>query len=263
MPTIRRPDATVAYDVVGSGPPVILGHSLFCTRSMWREVVLRLQDEYQFVNVELRGHGESTAEAAFTLSDLVDDWLAIMDREAIDKAVLCGLSTGGMTAMRLAVREPDRVAGLALFDTNADPERPLDRIRYAILGWAYTRFGLLPRKTLLRSMFSPQTLVQRRELVAAFLDGIQDLDRAQLAHAMNAVFGRGRVDVGRLTHPTLVAVGESDMATPPVCARRIAQLIDGATLEVIRSAGHLTAEEQPEAVASVLRPFLERCLSAM
>ena len=63
MPVIERPGARVAYDVVGSGPPIVLGHSLFCTRSMWRGVVPRLADRFRLINVELRGHGESTAES--------------------------------------------------------------------------------------------------------------------------------------------------------------------------------------------------------
>jgi len=261
MPTIERPNATVAYDVVGSGAPVILGHSLFCTRSMWRGIVSRLQDDYLLINVELRGHGESTAEGPFTLADLVDDWLAIMDQEGIDKAVLCGLSTGGMTAMRLAVREPDRVAGLALLDTNAAPESPLNRIKYGVMGWGYTRFGLLPKRTLLRSMYSPATLAGQPDLVTEFLDQVRGFDRRRLGHTMGAVFGRGTVDISGLEHPTLVVVGEHDTATPPVCAHRIAEAIDGASLEVVPAAGHLTAEEQPGAVAELLRPLLDRCFS--
>ena len=153
MPSIERQNATVAYDVVGSGPPIVLGHSLFCTRSMWRGVVPRLQDSYRVINVELRGHGDSTAEGPFTLADLVDDWLAILDQEGIEQAVLCGLSTGGMTAMRVAGRAPDRVAGLALLDTNAAPETQFNRLQYGMLGWGYSNLGLLPKKTLLRKMY--------------------------------------------------------------------------------------------------------------
>jgi 3-oxoadipate enol-lactonase len=263
MRSIKRSGATVAYDVVGSGPPVILGHSLFCTRSMWRGVVARLQDDYLVVNVELRGHGESSAEGPFTLTDLVDDWLAIMDQEGIERAALCGLSTGGMTAMRLAVHRPERVAGMALLDTNAESETPLNRIKYGLLGWGYKRFGILPKKTLLQSMYSPVTLAERKDLVDEFLEQARGFDRTSLGYAMAAVFGRGTIDVSGLEHPTLVVVGEYDTATPPACAHRIAQAIDGASVEVIPQAGHLTAEEQPEAVAALLRPFLEKCLTAM
>lgn len=262
MPTIRRPNATVAYDVVGSGLPVILGHSLFCTRGMWRGVVSQLQANYLLINVELRGHGESTAEGPFALADLVDDWLAIMDQEGVDKAVLCGLSTGGMTAMRFALREPGRVAGLALLDTNADPETPLNRIKYGLLGWGYQHFGLLPKKTLLQSMYSPSTLAGQTDLVAEFLEQVRGFDRRELGYAMSAVFGRGKVDISSVEHPSLVIVGEHDIATPPACARRIARSIEGADLQVISGAGHLCAEEKPRPVAELLGSFFARCFSS-
>jgi pimeloyl-ACP methyl ester carboxylesterase len=221
-----------------------------------------LQDSYRVINVELRGHGDSTAEGPFTLADLVDDWLAILDQEGIEQAVLCGLSTGGMTAMRVAGRAPDRVAGLALLDTNAAPETPFNRFQYGMLGWGYSNLGLLPKKTLLRKMYSPATLAARPDLGEAFLEQVEGFDRRRLGHAMKAVFGRSGFDVSPLSVPALVIVGEHDLATPPICARRMAEAIDGASLEIVPGAGHLTAEERPEIVSDLLEPFFERCFSA-
>lgn len=261
MKKIERPNATVAYDVLGLGPPLVLGHSLFCSRSMWRDVLPFLQDEHMIINVELRGHGKSTARGPFTLDDLVDDWLAILDQERVDKALLCGLSTGGMTAMKLALREPERVAGLALLDTNHARETIVNRLKYKALGWGYTHFGRLPKKILLEAMYSPETLTGRREMTEAFVEQALSFDKRQLGYAMRAVFGRDRIDAASITHPALVLVGEHDAATPPACARRLADAIDDATLEVVPSAGHLSAEEQPEAVADLLRAFFARCFT--
>lgn len=261
MPTIERPGAIVAYDVVGSGPPVILGHSLFCTRSMWLDVIQRLAGDFSLINIELRGHGESTAEAPFTLDDLVGDWLAIMDELGVDTAFLCGLSTGGMTAMRVAARAPERVTALALLDTNAAPETALNRLQYTVLGWAYSNLGLLPRKTLLTKMYSKATLTSRPELGEAFLEQVRRLDRRRLGYAMKAVFGRGSFDPRAIACPTTVVVGEHDLATPPACARKIVESIEGASLEIVEAAGHLTAQEQPEVVAMLLRRFFAKCSS--
>ncbi len=152
MPTIERLGATVAYTVSGKGPPVILGHSLFCTRSMWENVLPALEDEYTFVNVELRGHGESTADAEFTIWDLADDWAAILDKEGFASAIAGGLSTGGMTAMRLVLRAPERVNGLALLDTSSGREHGVDRVKNSILAWGYEKLGILPEGQLLQGM---------------------------------------------------------------------------------------------------------------
>jgi pimeloyl-ACP methyl ester carboxylesterase len=260
MPSIRRPHATVAYDVVGDGPPVILGHSLFCTRSMWRGVVDALAHEYRFINVELRGHGESTAEAPFSLNDLVDDWISILDQESVDRAILCGLSAGGMTAMRLALRAPERVYGMALLDTSADREPLVNRVKNGALAWGYGHFGLLPSGALLAAMFAPQTVRNRNDLTSSLLDEVHSFDRSQISHAIRAAFGRDAVDLSGVTVPTLVMVGEHDAATPPSRARRIAATVKGAVLAVIPGAGHLTTLEQPAAVVEHLRPFFARCV---
>ena len=259
MPFIKRANATVAYDIVGTGPTVLLGHSLFCTRSMWDGVIAELKDEYRFINIELRGHGESTAESDFVIDDLVDDWLAILEEESVDRAILCGLSTGGMTAMRLALQSPDHVLGLALLDTNADRQPYGERLQYAVLSWAYRHLGVLPRKALLQGMYSRDTIVNRPQITQAFLRQLRDSDRRQLGRAMEAVFGRTAVDLGPLRCPTLVIVGEHDHSTPPPCARAIAEAVHGARLETIAGAGHLTTVERPQSVANLLRPFFAHC----
>ena len=76
-----------------------------------------------------------------------------MDREGVDRAFLVGLSMGGMTAMRLALRTPARVAGMVLIDSNADVEEGGKRAQYAVMGAIYRRFGL----------FGPLARVARRD----------------------------------------------------------------------------------------------------
>src|SRR5689334_9659767 len=103
MPILERGGARILYEVSGDGPPLLLGHSLLGDSLMWELVAPELARTLRVINVNARAHGGSTAPSPFTLEDLADDWLAILDREKIDKAVLCGLSMGGMTAMRLAL----------------------------------------------------------------------------------------------------------------------------------------------------------------
>ncbi len=257
---ITRGGTELVYDIGGSGPTVVLGHSLFCDRSMWSGVVPRLREKFTVINVGLRGHGESSAEDAFTVWDLADDWLAILEAESIEKAALCGLSTGGMTAMRFAVRNPDRTCGLALIDTDADAEESLwKRFQYTALGALYRRTGIIPVRTLAKAMFAPKTVAAKSPLVADLIELMRGHDRQQLGRAMKAVFGRDSVDVSSVTVPTLVVVGEHDAATPPHRSRKLADAITGATLEVIPGAGHLTALEMPDALASLVLPFLSDC----
>ena len=257
---IERPGSDVVYTVVGEGPPVVLGHSLFCNRDMWKGVVNRLSSKFTFINVALRGHGESSATAPFTIWDLADDWVAILDQESIEAAALCGLSTGGMTAMRMALKMSERVCGLALVDTDADAEASLwKRIQYGALGSIYRRTGFIPVGTVTKAMFAPETRRDRPELIDELVELIKTFDRHQIRHATKAIFGRDSVDVSSIGLPTLVVVGEHDHSLPPARSRKLAASIEGARLEVIKAAGHLTAIEQPDVLADLLEAFLPEC----
>ncbi len=259
MPTIDRPGSRVAYSVSGAGPALILGHSLFCTRSMWRGVLPALEAQHTVVNVELRGHGESTAEAEFTPWDLADDWFAILDREGIESAAAIGLSTGGFTALRLALRSPERVRALALLDTSARAESAWRRLKNSLLAQMWLRLDLLPKQALLAAMFGRDSLRRRPAFVQAFLDDVATFDKPQVLRAMRAVFSRDAIDPSKIALPTLVLVGEEDSATPPEEARYLAERIPGARLEIVAGAGHLTAVERPGEVGALLRDFLDSC----
>ena len=260
MPVIDRPGARVAYTVSGSGPPLILGHSLFCTRAMWDGVLERLEG-YTVINVELRGHGESTATAPFDLWDLVDDWTAILDAEGHNVAVCGGLSTGGFTGMRMALKFPQRVRGLVLFDTASEGEPRMQQFQYGFLGWLYQTTGVLPVKKLAKSMFGSYTRQHVPQRVSELITEVRQFDRRQLGHAMSAVFGRQSVDLSQIRLPTLIAVGEEDQATPPHQGRQMAGQIAGSELHLIPKAGHLSAVEQPNTVAQLMIDFLPKCWS--
>ena len=105
----------IFFEDVGSGTPLVLGHSFLCSGAMWRGQVQALADRCRIVNIDLRGHGRSgPAHQPFSLYDAVGDVIAVLDLLGIGRAVWCGLSIGGMVAMRAALTHPDRVAALIL-----------------------------------------------------------------------------------------------------------------------------------------------------
>ncbi len=256
MPFLDRPGARVAYTVSGTGPPLILGHSLFCTRGMWDGVLETIEEHCTVINVELRGHGESTAPVPFSLDDLVDDWLAILDTEGHESAICGGLSTGGFTAMRLALRTPKRVRGLILLDTSASSEPPMQRLQYRALAWLYQKTGFLPVNKLSSAMFGSETRDHHPERITELISLLRTFDRVHLGNAMNAVFGRSGVDLSSVNVPTLIAVGAEDHATPPHHAQEMARQIAGSELHTIPGAGHLSAVERPHDIARLMSSFL-------
>jgi len=260
MAFIEREGARIAYDVLGSeGPCVLLGHSLLCARFMWDDVLPALSSRFRVINVEVRGHGESTAPSAFQLEDLAEDWRAILDAEGVTRASLVGLSMGGMTAMRFALRYPERVNSMALLDTSADAETRLNRLKYKGLVAIYRRLGFTDSlaKQITPIMFGERTRRSRPELLEKLVTEMRRHDRTQLIRAISAVNGRADLDgLESIRVPTRVLVGEDDAATPPHRSEAIARRVPRATLARISGAGHLSAMERPSEVLEALLPFL-------
>lgn len=247
----------------GSGPTVVLWHSLLCDGSMWRHQVPALAARRRVLVVDGPGHGASAPPARdYTLEDCATVLLEVLDALGVERAALAGLSWGGMTAMRVALRAPGRVSALALLDTSADAEARLARIRYRAMAAIYRRFGLrgFLERAVLDVMLAPSTRRERPEIGRELARLLRSWDRAGVGRAIRAVVIERpsiRHALGALASiPVLVIVGDEDRATPPWRSERIARAIPGARLERVSGAGHLSALEQPETVTRLLDAFL-------
>lgn len=98
------------------GPTLVFLHGTGCDSADWAPTFEQLPPEQARVAMDFRGHGASPApERKFTLEDLADDVLALVDHLALERPVLVGHSLGGMVAMA-ATRREDRIAGLVLLE---------------------------------------------------------------------------------------------------------------------------------------------------
>lgn len=123
--TVERGGVRLAVAESGTGPPVVLLHGLTATR---RYVVMGShaleRGRYHVVAYDARGHGSSSPALeprGYTYQDLGLDLVAVLDRFAIERAVLAGASMGAHTALWLALQEPERVAGLVVITPGYDP----------------------------------------------------------------------------------------------------------------------------------------------
>ncbi|GAC1633411.1 MAG: hypothetical protein NVS4B11_34680 [Ktedonobacteraceae bacterium] len=104
----------------GEGYPVILIHGLASSMSLWAGLDQSQLAGVQIVSYDLRGHGASErATGAHTLAKHVADLKGLLAALSIERAVVAGLSLGGMIAMELAASNPEMVSALALLDTTA------------------------------------------------------------------------------------------------------------------------------------------------
>ena len=248
----------VAYteDGPADAPVVVLSNSLGATRGMWDPQVPALAERYRVVAYDTRGHGDSPSPAGpWSLDDLVDDVVALLDRLGVQRAHVAGLSLGGMTALRLAAREPARVDRLVALATSAkpDPQGFLDRAAAARSG------GTAPlAPTVVSRWLTPGYAAEHPDLVArleAMIAGADDEGYALCCEVVATV--DLREDLGRITAPTLVVSGAEDPALPPPHQQAIAEGIAGASLVSVSPGAHLPNLEQPLEVTGALLAHLD------
>ncbi|RYF34236.1 MAG: alpha/beta hydrolase [Comamonadaceae bacterium] len=181
-------------------------------------------------------------------------------REVAGPLILCGASMGGMVAMEAARQAPERIAGLALLGTNAQPEQPetfeLRRAAIELFERGDLRDVIEPN---IAFAFHPAQAADKA-LVQRYLDIVLSAGAVQLIRQNRAVMQRpdARAHLPLLRCPTLVMCGDSDRLTPPASSREIASLAPHAELVWVPQCGHMLTMEKPDFVNAALTAWLAR-----
>ena len=226
-------------------PALLFANSLGSDLHIWDDVADLLGGHFRIVCYDKRGHGLSEAPAPpYTINDLSQDVFGLLDALKIERAVVCGISVGGLIAQALALSHPERVRGLVLSDTGArigSVESWEERI-------ATVRAGGL--ESLLSPTMERWFSRQFRECHDADVRGYSNmLLRTTVDGYIGTCCALRDADfhatVSQIKSPTLVLCGAEDIATPPELGRELASLIAGAEFSLIESAGHLPCIEKP------------------
>ena len=261
MPSVEHQGARIHYEEQGSGPPLLLAHSFLFSGEMWGNQLTALAKRYRVINVDLRGHGQSGPYAEhFTLYDVLNDHLAVLDHLGIERAAFLGLSIGGMMALRAALNVPDRVAALALLDTSAEKERATVALKYHGMSNFARAFGARPlASSIANIMFSANARRQKPEMVDHWKQYWAGVDVPSIRAGLRALLERDSVleRTAEIQIPTLIMVGERDAGLPPELSRRLHHGIAGSRFVVVPEAGHIPPLEQPDMVTTELLDFLD------
>ena len=175
--------------------------------------------------------------------------------------LLCGASMGGMIAMEAVRQAPQRVRGLALLGTNAQPESQDTRAlrEAAIVLFEQDRVAEVIAPNVAFA-FHPDNAAA---LAPAYLEFVLKAGATQLVRQNRAVMARpdARPPLREVRCPTLVMCGDADRLTPPECSREIACLVPAATLVMVPRCGHMLTMEQPDRVNGALLAWLETASS--
>ncbi|MBC7469566.1 MAG: alpha/beta fold hydrolase [Ramlibacter sp.] len=170
--------------------------------------------------------------------------------------VLCGASMGGMIAMEAARQAPQRIRGLALLGTTAQPESDvMRRLREAAIEmFAQDRVAEVIGPNVAFA-FHPDNAPA---LAPAYLEFVLRAGAGQLIRQNRAVTGRpdARAHLPAVRCPTLVLCGDADRLAPPECSREIADLVPDAQLVMVQDCGHMLTMERPEVVNATLTAWL-------
>jgi 3-oxoadipate enol-lactonase len=266
MPTLHVNGATLWYEEHGAGPEtVVFAHGLLWSGRMFDAQVAELADRFRCVTFDFRGQGKSEVTAGgYDMDTLSDDAAALIEALGCAPCHFVGLSMGGFIGMRLAARRPELVRSLVLIETSADPEPAANVPRYRLLGGIVRVLGTLGMRLVM-----PR--VMRIMFGRTFLEGpAREADRRVwrergmanrprgIVRALDGVIERKPIynELGKIALPTLVMVGDEDVATVPAKAERIHAAIAGSRLVVIPGAGHTSSVEQPDVVNAALEGFL-------
>ncbi len=250
-------------DTGGSGPAVVFSHGLLVDARVWDHQVAALRSRFRCIAYDHRGQGRSAVprERSITIDTCTADAAALVEALGAAPCHFVGLSMGGFVGMRLAARRPELIRSLALVESSSDPEPPENVPRYRLMNVVARFVGpriLAGRVTAIlfgRSFLTdPARARERAEWTARIA-----ANRRAIWRAVNGVIERDAIhgELGRIRVPTLVVVGEEDVATVPAKAERMAAAIAGARLVRIPRAGHSSPVEEPAAVTAALEGFLE------
>lgn len=250
MPQLSANDIRIRYDDFGSGPPVFLTHGFSATGSMWEPQRAALAD-YRLITWDMRGHGHTEAPedpAQYSSELTVTDMKAIMDSLGVDRAVVGGLSLGGVMSMHFYATYPEMVRALVIADSG--PGFRSEGPRKEWNDFCEQRATELEEKGL-DALVNPSAEVQRAKTEHQSAPGI-----AHAARGMMAQSGTRLMDLlPEIEVPTLVIVGDRDEPFLGA-ANYMTKKIPGARLEIIEDAGHASNIDQPEAFNAVLLDFL-------
>jgi len=251
-------------EVSGSGPEVILWHSLFLNNRQWDRVLPTFAEQRRVIAIEGPGHGQSKlAVPSFTLEDCAAATLQIMDALTISQASWVGNAWGGHVGMVTAARHPDRITSLTTIGSPLSALDKNERKHLQVAVWMYKTFG--PRafltNKLLGTLLAREVRANDREAVEIARRAFVEADRKPMGIALDCMM-LGRPDLvttyNDLSTPRLMLVGNEDEVWTPAAARALVKETSQSTIVSIAGASHISPLERPDATIASILEFWDR-----
>jgi pimeloyl-ACP methyl ester carboxylesterase len=219
---------SIHYAVYGRGSPVILLHGGLANLEYWGNQIEALAPHHTVIVMDSRGHGRSTRDARPYGYDLMaDDVMALMDALKVAKTDIVGWSDGGILALDLAMRHPERVGRIFAFGANTDTSGVIDGVEKNPTFAAYIE----------RAGHEYEARSATPKEYAAFVEQISKMWASQPNWT--------DAQLKAITAPVLVVDGDHDEGIKREHTEHIAATIPGAGLLILPNASHFAFLQDP------------------
>jgi len=244
----------IDFDQSGSGPHLLLIHSLLTERTVFDRVRPALAERHCVTRVNLPGFGKTPSAVLNSVADHAD-WLAkAMDQLQLPaNTTVFGNGFGAFVALELAIRHGGRFGRLVVADTLAAFPEPA-RVPFRGMAERVSAGGMTAvLDTAIGRMFPPGFSERNPNVIKERKEALAKVDPHCFARACLALASMDLTDKAKsIRNPTLVLCGALDQTTPPALAKALAERIPGARYEEIPGSGHCPMLEQPEALIRLL-----------
>ncbi len=252
----------LAYNIYGSGRPLVLLHAFPLNRAMWKPQVSDFSKKFHVITPDFRGFGDSQrTRQPYFMETLAEDIHALLKKLGITEFVLGGLSMGGYVAFAFYRHYPEMVQALILADTRAEADTEEGKKNRKALADQAIKEGpraiaemmtpkLLGKTTLAKK---PRLVKQVKELISS--NSVTGIANASLAMAFRA---DSNPLLPQITCPTLILVGDEDTLTPVALSENLHRNIKNSQLKIVPQAGHLSNMENPKAFNQAVKEFLKK-----
>jgi 3-oxoadipate enol-lactonase len=261
VPLADRGHTQIFWEERGSGEPLLLVMGHGWPRQMWARHLPALTERFRVITFDNRGVGQTaTTLSQWTLADMADDALAVLDAAGVIQAHVYGASMGGGIAQVMALEHPERVGSLILGCTAAKaaqrrvPVWPLTRyLLPVLLAGREARTVAFARALVYGPATDPALIAEDVRLLESLSRPTEGI-RAQRRAVLDYEGSQPRL--GSIRSPTLIIHGSDDRLVPLRYGAELARLIPGAELVVLPGAGHMYLTDATETAGSTVLSFL-------